>query len=206
MDYSAAALYVVAVVAYTASPGPMMAVLLSRSIGPAWKSALPLAFGFCISRIIVVVVLAFGLGVWLAERPDIIFFGKALGASYLAWLAVGMWIGSAKKVVVDEKQGHWLASVAAGIALGLGNAATFLIYVILLQIIAPSGFTGLSHISFACLITLSSVATVYLGTILFARRLHNLVASQSSSLFSSLFLSRVAATTLALTSLWIVTA
>jgi threonine/homoserine/homoserine lactone efflux protein len=202
MDYSVVALYMMAVVACTASPGPMIAVLLSRSISPAWKSAMALAFGFCISRLILVVVLALGTGVWLAKSPDLLFIGKALGACYLAWLAVGMWTGSANTATLDQKQNHRLASVSAGIAIGLGNPATFLIYMILLQIVAPKGFTGLGHIGFACLITFVSVATVHLGTVFIARRLRTIVASPSSSLF----LGRIAATALALTSMWIVTA
>lgn len=201
LDYSVFALYILAVFAYTASPGPMIAILLSRSISPAWRSAIALAFGFCVSRLIIVLLLAFGTGAWLAKSPDLLFLGKALGASYLAWLAVGMWVSSSSTATPDQKRSHWVASVGAGVAIGLSNPATFLVYMVLLQIIAPTGFTGLSHIGFACFITFASVGTVYLGTVFFARRLRAIVASPSSSLF----LSRLAATALALTSMWIVT-
>jgi threonine/homoserine/homoserine lactone efflux protein len=202
MDSSAVFLYVLAVVAYTASPGPMIAILLSRSIGATSKDAIAMAFGFCLSRLIVVVSMASGSGVWLAKNPDLLVLGKALGAAYLAWLAIGLWVGGSNKLGIDPEQNPWLVSVGAGVAIGLGNPATFLIYVVLLQVLAPTGFTHLSHIVVACLITFLSVAAVYLGTIFFAQRLRTIVATP----LTSLLMGRIAATALAVTSMWMITA
>jgi threonine/homoserine/homoserine lactone efflux protein len=180
----------------------MLAVLVSRSMSPAWKSAIGLAFGFSLSRLIIVVVLAFGLGLWFTKNPDILFLAKALGACYLVWLAIGMWIGTSNTTAVDQSQGRWLASVGTGIAIGLSNPATCLIYMVLLQIVAPTGFTGLGHIGFACLVTFASVGVVYLGTVLIARRLCIIVVSSSSRKFCG----RVTAATLAMTSVWLLAA
>ena len=40
MDYTALAAYFVALVVYAASPGPIMAVLVARSLGKDWKGKL----------------------------------------------------------------------------------------------------------------------------------------------------------------------
>ena len=93
MDYSAIALYFAAVVAYTVSPGPMMAVIIARTLGRDSKGAAAIATGFCAGFVIAVLAVALGIGVWAQSRPDILSLGKYFGVAYLLWLAVGMWNG-----------------------------------------------------------------------------------------------------------------
>ena len=202
MEYSAVAFYVVAVVAYTASPGPLMAVLISRTLGRDAKGAMGLAFGFCIADVIAVLAVILGVGVWAASRPDLLSLGKYLGVAYLLWLAVGMWNAGETKAGADIKKTGWFASVTAGIALCLGNPATLLIYMILLPIIAPNGFVSGGQIGFTLLVTFIGAGAVFFGTVLLAKQLSGFIASpRSSKLFA-----RITAATLALTSFWMLTA
>ena len=202
MEVSAVAFYVVAVVAYTASPGPLMAVLVSRSLNHDSKGAFALAFGFCIADVIAVLAVVLGVGVWAASRPDLLSLGKYLGVAYLLWLAFGMWNTAETKAGAEIKKTGWFASVSAGIALCLGNPATLLIYMILLPIIAPEGFVSASQIAFTLLATFLGAGVVFFGTVLLARQFNGFISTPRSSKL----LSRITSATLALTSVWLLTA
>ena len=202
MDYTAVALYVVAVVAYTASPGPLMAVLVSRTLGKDAKGAMALAFGFFVADVMAVLAVVLGIGVWAASRPDLLSFGKYLGVAYLLWLAVGMWNSQTAKTNSETPKSSSFASFSAGLALCLGNPATLLVYMILLPIIAPAGFVSTGQVLFTLLATFISAGIVFFGTVLLARQLSGVIASPGSS---KLF-ARITAATLALTSVWMLSA
>lgn len=199
MDYSAVAFYFVAVVAYTISPGPMMAVIIARTLGSDSKGATALATGFSIGFVIAVLAVALGIGVWAQSRPDLLSLGKYSGVAYLLWLAVGMWSGRSGTNSTGHEKAGWLASVCAGIALCLGNPATLLIYVILLPIIAPAGYVSVGQMALVAVITFIAVGAVFFGTILIAKQLNGIIATPS---LSRMF-GRITAGTLALTSVWI---
>lgn len=202
MDYSTVALYVVAVVAYNVSPGPLMAVLVSRSVGHDSKGAMALAFGYCIGDVVAVLAVVFGIGIWAANRPELLSFGKYLGVAYLLWLAVGMWNGGPVAAACAQQKTSWLGSITAGIAICLGNPATLLVFMILLPILAPSGFVSAGQITMALTITFLAAAAVFFGTVLLARQISGLIASPSSTKL----VSRVSAAALALTSVWLLAA
>jgi threonine/homoserine/homoserine lactone efflux protein len=202
MDYASIAFYVVAVIAYNVSPGPLMAILVSRSLGQNSKGAMALAFGYCIGDLVAVSAVIFGVGIWAASRPDLLSLGKYLGVAYLLWLAVGMWKGSAVAEASDQQKTSWFGSITAGVAICLGNPATLLVFMILLPIMAPSGFVNGGQIALALAVTFIAAVVVFFGTVLLARQLSSLVASPSSTKM----VSRCSAAALALTSVWLLTA
>jgi threonine/homoserine/homoserine lactone efflux protein len=202
MDYSSVGLYFAAVVAYTVSPGPMMAVILARTLGSDSKGATALATGFCAGFVIAVLAVALGIGVWAQSRPDVLSLGKYFGVAYLLWLSVGMWNGRSGANSAGKEKGSWLASVCAGIALCLGNPATLLIYMILLPIIAPTGYVSAGQMAAVALVTFIAVGVVFFGTILLARKLNGIIATPASTRT----IGRVTAGTLALTSVWMLAA
>ncbi len=202
MDYSAVVPYFVAVVALTAAPGPIMAALVVRSLGGDTKGANAFAAGLCLGDIIAVIAVALGVGVWAQNMPGLLSFGKYLGVAYLLWLALGMWNNRSGTSSTKHKKSGWLASVAAGLAICLGNPATLLIYMILLPIVVPAGFVSVGQIAVVALVTMAAVGTVFFGTILLARQLNSIIATPASSrLFG-----RITAGTLALTSVWMLAA
>lgn len=94
------------------------------------------------------------------------------------------------------------ASAGAGMAICLGNPSTLLIYMLLLPGIAPTGFASSEQMALVVLVTCAAVATVFFGTILLARQLNKIIAVPASS---NIFC-RIAAATIALTSVWILAA
>lgn len=199
MDYSSVLPYFVAVVALTAAPGPLMAVLIVRSLQHDSKGAAAFAAGLCLGDVLAVCAVALGIGVWVQTMPGLLTLGKYVGVAYLLWLAVGMWNSRCSAAHAESKKDNCLASACAGLAICLGNPSTLLIYLLLLPIIAPAGVENAELLLLVIAVTFAAVGIVFFGTIILARHLSKFVAAPGSSNFFS----RITASVLALTSVWI---
>lgn len=199
MDYVSVGLYFTAVAALTAAPGPIMAILVARSLGRDAKGAAAFAVGLCVGDVIAVCAVALGVGVWAEGKPEWLSLAKYAGVAYLLWLSLRMWNERSDINSTEQQKRGWLASAGAGMALCLGNPSTLLIYILMLPGIAPTGINSLKHLALVVLVTFAAVAVVFFGTILLARQLNRFVASPGSS---NIF-SRTMAATIAVTSVWI---
>lgn len=199
MDHSALIAYSGALAALTAAPGPVVAVLVARSLGRDSRGAAAFAAGLCLGDVLAVCIVALGVGVWAEGRPDLFSAAKYLGVAYLIWLSVRMWNDASGLAAGEVRRKGWIASVCAGVALCLGNPSTLLIYILLLPTVAPAGIGDLPQLAVLVLVTLVSVGAVFFGTIVLARQVDRLFASPGSS---SRF-SRISAALIALTSIWV---
>jgi threonine/homoserine/homoserine lactone efflux protein len=202
MDYLAFGPYFAALVAYAASPGPLMAVLVARSLGNDWKGATAFAAGLCLGEVIAVVAVVLGIGIWAQTNPELLSIAKYLGIAYLLWLAVKLWRDRSGVASTEQRKAGWLASASAGVALCLGNPATLLMQMLLLPIVAPAGVLGGEHMALVILATLAAFGLVFFGTIPLARQFNRIIASPASTAL----LSRAAAVVIGLTSVWMVAA
>lgn len=202
MDHASIIAYFAAVAALTAAPGPLMAVLVVRSLGHDSKGAAAFAAGLCAGDVLAVCAVALGIGVWAQGSPGLMALAKYVGVAYLLWLAVGMWNGSSDLASAQQDNSGCLASAGAGMAICLGNPSTLLIYMLLLPGVAPTGFASSSQLALVVLVTFSAVATVFFGTIVLARQLNKVITAHASSNI----LCRITAATIALTSVWILAA
>lgn len=199
MDYLAFGPYFVALVAYAASPGPLMAVLIARSMGNDWKGAMVFATGLCVGEVIAVIAVVLGIGIWAQTNPELLAIARYAGVAYLLWVAGRMWSDRSKVASADLGKAGWLAAGAAGVALCLGNPATLLMQMLLLPLVAPPGVASLDHIALVVLVTLAAFGTVFFGTIPLARQCQRIIASPRSSRM----LNRAAAGAIVATSAWI---
>lgn len=202
MDYLAYGPYFAALVAYAASPGPLMAVLVARSLGNDWKGATAFAAGLCLGEVAAVIAVAFGIGIWAETNPHLLSLAKYLGIAYLLWLALKMWRDRAAVAASELRKSGWLASAGAGIALCLGNPATLLMQMLLLPMVAPAGVVSIEHMALVAIVTFAAFGVIFFGTIPLARQFNRIIASPSSTVL----LSRVTAVVIALTSVWMVAA
>ena len=115
MDYLAFGPYFLALVAYAASPGPLMAVLVARSLGHDWKGATAFAAGLCLGEVIAVIGVVLGIGIWAQTQPELLALAKYLGVAYLLWLALKMWRSSAEGRAPKVQMTGWAAAVGAGV-------------------------------------------------------------------------------------------
>jgi threonine/homoserine/homoserine lactone efflux protein len=199
MDHSALLAYFVAVMALTAAPGPIVAVLAARSVGRDVRGATAFAAGLCLGDVIAVCAVAMGVGVWAEAKPELFALAKYAGVCYLLWLSVRIWNNVAGPSEKQAVNGSPVASLCAGTALCLGNPSTILIYMLLLPGVAPTGFHGAGHLATVVVITFAAVAIVFFGAILLARQVNRIVGSQQSSTMFG----RATAATIAVTSIWI---
>ncbi len=199
MNYAAVGPYFFALTALTAAPGPVMAVLVARSLGRDAKGASALAIGLCAGDVVAVLAVALGIGVWAQDRPEWISLAKYAGVAYLLWLSVKMWNDRSTIHPGRHDKRGWAASIGAGMAICLGNPSTLLIYMLLLPGIAPGGIVGFHDIALVVLITFAAVATVFFGTIVLARQFNRIIASPAA--FSTL--NRATAAMVVVTSVWI---
>lgn len=181
MDYTTILPYFTAVVALTAAPGPVMAVLVVRSLQSDTKGAAAFAAGLCAGDVLAVCAVALGIGVWAQGKPELLSLAKYVGVAYLLWLSVGMWNGRSGTASKDAQPAGRCASACAGIAICLGNPSTLLIYMLLLPSVAPSGFTSINDMAPVVFITFVAVALVFFGTIVLARQLSKIIATPASS-------------------------
>jgi threonine/homoserine/homoserine lactone efflux protein len=199
MDYQAFGPYFVALVAYAVSPGPLMAVLVARSLGNDWRGATVFAAGLCLGEVIAVIAVILGIGIWAQSEPELLALVKYAGVVYLVWLAVKMWNDRAGVASAQLRKVGWLTSACAGIALCLSNPATMLMQMLLLPIVAPNGIASAEHTGVVVLATFAAFGIVFFGTIPLARQFSRIIASPASVSL----LNRVTAGVIALTSVWI---
>lgn len=202
MDYLAFGPYFIALVAYAASPGPLMAVLVARSLGNDWKGATVFAAGLCIGEVIAVIAVILGIGIWAQNQPQLLTLAKYAGVVYLFWLAIKMWNDRASIASAQLRKVGWLTSAGAGLVLCLSNPATMLMQMLLLPIVAPKGIVSAEHTGLVILVTLAAFGIVFFGTIPLARQFNRIISSPGSTSM----LNRTAAGAIALTSVWIIAA
>lgn len=199
MDYLAFGPYFVALVAYAASPGPLMAVLVARSLGNDWKGATVFAAGLCVGEVIAVVAVILGIGIWAQTQPELLALAKYAGVAYLLWLAAKMWSDRSGVASAQLRKTDWLASAIAGVVLCLSNPATLLMQMLLLPIVAPKGIVSFEHTALVVTVTFAAFGIIFFGTIPLARQFNRIISSPASSSM----LNRITAGTIALTSAWI---
>lgn len=199
MDYLAFGPYFLALVAYAASPGPLMAVLVARSLGNDRQGATVFAAGLCAGEVIAVIAVVLGIGIWAQSNPELLALAKYAGVAYLLWLAARMWNDRSSVAAAKLGKAGWLASAGAGVALCLGNPATLLMQMLLLPLVAPTGVMSLGQMALVVLVTFAAFGIVFFGTIPLARQFQRIIASQRSTSL----LNRVTAGVIAATSAWI---
>jgi threonine/homoserine/homoserine lactone efflux protein len=76
--------------ALSATPGPSMLYVLSRTVGQSRSAGFASAFGLCLGGVLLAVATAWGLGTVFMTFDGLVLALKYLGAAYLVWLGVGM--------------------------------------------------------------------------------------------------------------------
>lgn len=202
MDYLTFGPYFLALVAYAASPGPLMAVLVARSLGNDWKGATVFAAGLCLGEVVAVIAVILGIGIWSQTQPELLALAKYAGVAYLLWVAAKMWRDRSRVSPAQLRKAGLLASAGAGVALCLGNPATLLMQMLLLPIVAPKGIVSAEHAVLVAVVTFAAFGSIFFGTIPLARQFNRIISSPGSSSM----VNRLTAGTIALTSVWILVA
>lgn len=76
--------------ALSATPGPSMLYVLSRTVGQSRSAGLASALGLCLGGVLLAIATAWGLGAVFMTFDELVLALKYLGAAYLVWLGIGM--------------------------------------------------------------------------------------------------------------------
>jgi threonine/homoserine/homoserine lactone efflux protein len=76
--------------ALSATPGPSMLYVLSRTVGQSRSAGIASALGLCLGGVLLAIATAWGLGSVFMTFDELVLALKYLGAAYLVWLGVGM--------------------------------------------------------------------------------------------------------------------
>ncbi|MES2333627.1 MAG: LysE family translocator [Pseudomonadota bacterium] len=76
--------------ALSATPGPSMLYVLSRTVGQSRSAGFASALGLCLGGVLLAIATAWGLGSVFMTSDELVLALKYLGAAYLVWLGLGM--------------------------------------------------------------------------------------------------------------------
>jgi len=76
--------------ALSATPGPSMLYVLSRSVGQGRSAGLASAVGLCLGGIVLAIATAMGLAVLFGKLPWLVTGLRYAGSAYLIWLGVSL--------------------------------------------------------------------------------------------------------------------
>lgn len=199
MDASALLAYCLTLIALTAAPGPLVAVLAARSANRDRVGAWAFAAGICAGDIAVIVAIALGFGIWLQSRPEIFLAARYFGGAYLLWLAARMWIDAGAVRANRPTRSNSCACLLAGFAACLSSPQTIVLYLALLpKVIAPADI-GAQEIAILITATCVALMIVFLMVIALAHYARQLLCSSSASTATG----RVMASCVALASIWV---
>lgn len=202
MDYTTLVPYFVASVIFLVAPGPLMAVLVARSLGSDVRGAVAFAGGLSVGVTLVASAVALGFGIWAEGRPELLSLAKYVGVTYLLWLAFGMWNDRSNAKTDKPASKGLFGSTIAGAVLGVGTPSILLFYMLMLPSVSQTGLHSIDRIATVIAVTSASAAVVFFGTVLLAGQVTRLLAARApASNFS-----RIAAAATALTGVWILAA
>jgi homoserine/homoserine lactone efflux protein len=73
-------------------PGPTVLLVVSYALGQGWRTALPMAIGVALGDFTAMTLSMLGLGALLAASATLFTILKWIGAAYLVWLGVKLWL------------------------------------------------------------------------------------------------------------------
>lgn len=167
------ALYTLALVVLSVTPGPVMAAIIARALSGRSRSALPLAFGVVIGDLLWPLLAIFGLTAIATIYGEIMQLLRLVGAAILIWMG---WRLIAKRredvIAAPEELMHRDSGRAfmAGLFVGLGNPKTILFFMGLL----PGFFhiPSLTAVDIAVIVLMSGFVLL-LGNILWGVGAHH---------------------------------
>ena len=197
MEPTALFTYAATLSALTLAPGPLVAVLAARSANSDRRGACALAIGICAGDILVVFAVCAGLGYWLQEHPEVFAFAKYVGVGFLLWMAIRMWIDSAKPLDNAVPIGGTAVSLFTGFAICLSSPQTVVMYLVLLPgvvdltVIRPQDMLLLIVATIGALFGVFLLVILLAGTLQKALRSPGSVALWGRSMASAVVLSAV---------------
>ena len=192
--------YTSIIVALTLAPGPLIAIIVSRSLNKDISGAF--AVGVAGGDVLTILMLSAGLGIWVQSAPELFLFAKSATLAYLLYLAYKMWVGPKQEAsCLDKRRSGVPSSIVAGMITCIATPQTILLYLLLLPRFVDVTNISMTMVGYISIVTFAAIILSLSGVVLMVRWLSMLHGSTRDSQFMNRTLSLV----IAASGLWIVT-
>ncbi len=166
----------------TLTPGPLMAVIVSKALGNDVSGAVSFGVGIAICDVLIIILICAGLGLWMQSMPVLFTFAKYVTMVYLLWVAYKMWFSSAKvQVKVDTGFSGRIFTIIAGIFTCIISPQTIGLYLLILPLVIDIKIAGPMSIIILATITFVSLALCFTIILSMAGQFRNLMCSTDRS-------------------------
>ena len=173
-------LFVVIFTVSAALPGPDTMLLFSRALGSGARSAVPVALGLTLGKLVLLTAAVAGVTVAAATLGPAFIALKLAGGAYLVWLAVKLWRQAGHSGPPKPASGSRLTVAGAGWrGVGLGTVLTvsnpqaLLFYIAVLPSVLGSERVAAGEYLLLCLALSAVMAAVATGYIALATRVRS---------------------------------
>ena len=174
--------YAVAHAAVTIAPGPIMAVIITRTLTGDIGGAAGFAAGVCLSKVIAIFAISVGLGAWAADSVQWLRLSQFAGAAYVLWSAARMWQSAHIGLGPERSRRGWIGATSAGVAISLCSPFTFVFYLMVLPSVIPSGMNNPAALAEVVMVTVAVVGGVLTAVMLMAHQFHRIVSPPEASI------------------------
>ena len=141
--------FTVAYFAAAGAPGADTMLIVSRTIVGGRSSAWMYALGIAIAKAVMITLAFFGAGALLSNNPEFFVILKTLGAGFLLFMAVRLWlkpINSNQTQTTENKDVSAAASVLGGFVVSISNPQPLLFYSSIVPIVVAKGLNTINDL------------------------------------------------------------
>lgn len=172
-------LFVVAFTVSAALPGPDTMLMFSRALGSGGRSAIPVALGLTVGKLVLLTAAAAGVTVAAAALGPAFIALKLAGGAYLVWLAVKLWHQAGHEGPPEPAvsrlsvAGTGWRGIGLGAVLTISNPQALLFYIAVLPSVLGSDRVAAGEYLLLCLALSAVMAAVATGYIALATRVRS---------------------------------
>jgi threonine/homoserine/homoserine lactone efflux protein len=179
MEAKALALFAVALLVNSGTPGPSVTALVARVVTRGARDVLPFLAAMWIGEGLWLAAAIFGLAVIAAQFQSVFVLIKYCGVAYLGYLAWRMWTNSEEDASgLSSPKGRPLQMFLGGFAITLGNPKIMVFYLALLPSIIDVEKMGAGSFPVLTMTMLTVLMCVDLAWVLLAARARALLNSK----------------------------
>ena len=167
----------VAMLVLAITPGPGVIVTVARALASGLKHSTFVILGIVTGDLIFLLFAIYGLATVAANLHGLFVVVKYIGAAYLVYLGVRLWLAKAENVQIQAEtvDRSWKSNFLTGLFITLGNPKVVLYYLGFL----PT-FVDLTSLSGLDVLVIATVVSLVLGLTMFA---YAYAASRARTLF-----------------------
>jgi len=146
------------------APGADTMLIVSRTIVGGRASALQYALGIALAKTTMISLAFFGIGALLAGNPQLFVILKTLGAGFLLFMALRLWLAKPTdaSLTATTKTSSRATSVLGGFLVGISNPQPLLFYSSIVPIVVAQGLNTFSDLVVLWLIVIIGFALITL--------------------------------------------